>query len=86
MSQKNHNESTQGLEEKLFEALKWACRISNIQKICENCSDEEFEQCRVDCVIANKLNPSGAYNRKKVECRVRLALAQVGLTIQEVQK
>lgn len=33
------------MEDKLLEALKWACHITNIQKICENCSNEEFEAC-----------------------------------------
>lgn len=86
MSQKKRNESIPGLEGRLFEALQWACRVSNIQKIRENCSDEEFEQCQVDCAAANKLNPNGVYNRNKVDCRIRLALAHVGLTVQDVQK
>lgn len=43
------------MEDKLLEALKWACHITNIQKICENCSNEEFEACQAQCAAENKM-------------------------------
>lgn len=74
------------MEDKLLEALKWACHIANIQKICENCSNEEFEACQAQCSAENKMSPFRAYNRKKVECRLRLALAHVGLDVRDLYK
>lgn len=74
------------MEDKLLEALKWVCHITNIQKICENCSNEEFEACQAQCAAENKMSPSRAYNRKKVECRLRLALDHVGLDVRDLYK
>lgn len=71
------------MEDKLLEALKWACHIANIQKICEN---EEFEACQAQCAAENKMSPSRAYNRKKVECRLRLTLSHVGLDVRDLYK
>lgn len=74
------------MEDKLLEALKWACHIANIQKICDDCDDEKFRACQYECEHNGKMSPARAYNRKKVECRISAALAHVGLNARDLYK
>lgn len=74
------------MEDKLLEALKWACHIGNIQKICDECDDEKFKACQEECARENKMSPFRAYNRKKVECRISAALSHVGLNARDLYR